>query len=104
MIRPATFFLVQLLECFKVEAINYRTNNTNRIVLRDIFINSLRKKHQLVGGIWMIMYLWHCYISMPKDTKTLGYIKAQACESRGFVIYKKRVHHFDTPSSFLINN
>ena len=35
---------------------------------------------------------------MPKDTKTLGYIKAPACESRGFVIYKKRVHHFDTPS------
>ena len=35
---------------------------------------------------------------MPKDTKTLGYIKAAACESRGFVIYKKRVHHFDTPS------
>ena len=32
---------------------------------------------------------------MPKDTKTLGYIKAPACESRGFVIYKKRVHHFD---------
>ncbi len=22
---------------------------------------------------------------MPKDTKTLGYIKASACESRGFV-------------------
>ena len=36
---------------------------------------------------------------MPKDTKTLGYIKAPACESRGFVIYKKRVHHFDTPST-----
>ena len=35
---------------------------------------------------------------MPKDTKTLGYIKAPACESRGFVIYNKRVHHFDTPS------
>ena len=38
---------------------------------------------------------------MPKDTKTLGYIKAPACESRGFVIYKKRVHHFDTPSFFV---
>ena len=32
---------------------------------------------------------------MPKDTKTLGYIKAPACESMGFVIYNKRVHHFD---------
>ena len=39
---------------------------------------------------------------MPKDTKTLGYIKAPACESRGFVIYNKRVHHFDTPSIFSI--
>ena len=40
---------------------------------------------------------------MPKDTKTLGYIKAPACESRGFVIYKKRVHHFDTPSLYVSN-
>ena len=98
MIRTAPFFLVQLLEGFKVETVDYRTNDANRIVLRNIFINSLRKKHQLVGSVRMIMYLWHCINSMPKDTKTLGYIKAPACESRGFVIYNKRVHHFDTPS------
>ena len=40
---------------------------------------------------------------MPKDTKTLGYIKAPACESRGFVIYNKWVHHFDTPSFLFYN-
>ena len=98
MIRTAAFFLVQPFEGFKVETVDYRIDDTNRIIFRNIFINSLRKKHQLVGSIWMIMYLWHCIISMPKDTKTLGYIKAPACESRGFVIYNKRVHHFDTPS------
>ncbi|MBR4996290.1 MAG: hypothetical protein IKY84_00235, partial [Bacteroidaceae bacterium] len=31
------------------------------------------------------VYLCHRLNSMPKDTKTLGYIKAPACESRGFV-------------------
>ena len=36
---------------------------------------------------------------MPKDTKNLGYIKAPACESRGFVIYKNRgCINYDTPS------
>ena len=40
---------------------------------------------------------------MPKVTKTLGYIKAPACESRGFVTIK-REHHFDTPSSFFVHN
>ena len=35
---------------------------------------------------------------MPKDTKNLGYIKALACESRGFVIKKEGVPIFDTPS------
>ena len=39
---------------------------------------------------------------MPKDTKNLGYIKALACESRGFVIKKEGVPIFDTPSCFYI--
>ena len=38
---------------------------------------------------------------MPKDTKNLGYIKALACESRGFVIKKEGVPIFDTPSFFV---
>ena len=59
MIGTAAFFLVQLLEGFKVETVNYRTDYANRIVFRYVFIDSLRKKHQLVGSVRMIMYLWH---------------------------------------------
>lgn len=40
---------------------------------------------------------------MPKDTKSLGYIKAPACESRGFVIKKEDVS-FLTHPPFLLNN
>ena len=35
---------------------------------------------------------------MPKDTKSSGYNKAPACESRG-VGHKKEGENFDTPSS-----
>ena len=38
---------------------------------------------------------------MPKDTKSSGYNKAPACESRGFG-HKKEGENFDTPSC--INN
>ena len=37
---------------------------------------------------------------MPKDTKSSGYNKAPACESRGFG-HKKEGENFDTPSSLL---
>ena len=37
---------------------------------------------------------------MPKDTKSLGYNKAPACESRGFG-HKKEGENFDTPSFLL---
>ena len=36
---------------------------------------------------------------MPKDTKSSGYNKAPACESRGFG-HKKEGENFDTPSFF----
>ena len=36
---------------------------------------------------------------MPKDTKSSGYNKAPACESRGFG-HKKEGENFDTPSRF----
>ena len=36
---------------------------------------------------------------MPKDTKSSGYNKAPACESRGFG-HKKEGENFDTPSCF----
>ena len=42
-------------------------------------------------------------ILMPKDTKTLGYNKALACESRGLV-HKKEGALFDTPSSNKTNS
>ena len=38
---------------------------------------------------------------MPKDTKSSGYNKAPACESRGFG-YKKEGANFDTPSFELL--
>ncbi len=37
---------------------------------------------------------------MPKDTKTLGNNKAQACESLGFAHKKRGCVCFDTPSYF----
>ncbi|MDC7281078.1 hypothetical protein NXH65_01420, partial [Bacteroides caccae] len=37
------------------------------------------------------MYLCHSENLMPKDTKSLGNNKAPACESRGFVLKKKKV-------------
>ena len=37
---------------------------------------------------------------MPKDTKSSGYNKAPACESRGFG-HKKEGENFDTPSLIL---
>ena len=39
---------------------------------------------------------------MSKDTNSFGHDKALACESRGFVYKKKRMHRFDTPS-YLVN-
>jgi len=39
---------------------------------------------------------------MPKDTKTLGNNKAQACESLGFAHKERGCVCFDTPSWFLI--
>lgn len=38
---------------------------------------------------------------MPKDTKTLGNNKAQACESLGFAHKERGCVCFDTPSDFL---
>ena len=38
---------------------------------------------------------------MPKDTKSSGYNKAPACESRGFG-HKKEGENFDTPSFTII--
>ena len=40
---------------------------------------------------------------MPKDTKSSGYNKAPACESRGFG-YKKEGENFDTPSMKLLSH
>ena len=40
---------------------------------------------------------------MPKDTKSSGYNKAPACESRGFG-HKKEGENFDTPSPVIKNN
>jgi len=39
---------------------------------------------------------------MPKDTKTLGNNKTQACESLGFAHKKRGYVCFDTPSCFYI--
>ena len=38
---------------------------------------------------------------MPKDTKSSGYNKAPACESRGFG-HKKEGENFDTPSLYAL--
>ena len=54
------------------------------------------------------MYLCHSENLMPKDTKSLGNNKAPACESRGFVLKKKKVrilthlHFFFKTSPFKV--
>lgn len=91
MVRAAAAFLIQLPETFKVQALNQSVNHPNWIMLCNILVNSLRKKHCLVGIIRTKMYLCHSENLMPKDTKSLGNNKAPACESRGFVLKKKKV-------------
>ena len=91
MVRAAPAFLIQLPETFKVQALNQSVNHPNWIMLCNILVNSLRKKHCLVGIIRTKMYLCHSENLMPKDTKSLGNNKAPACESRGFVLKKKKV-------------
>ena len=90
-IRAAAAFLIQLSETFKIQALNQGVNHAHRIVFCNILINSLRKKHCLVGIVRTKMYLCHSEILMPKDTKSLGNNKAPACESRGFVRKKQKV-------------
>ena len=91
MVRAAAAFLIQLPETFKVQALNQSVNHPNWIMLCNILVNSWRKKHCLVGIVRTKMYLCHSEILMPKDTKSLGNNKAPACESRGFVLKKKKV-------------
>ena len=91
MVRAAAAFLIQLPETFKVQALNQSVNHPNWIMLCNILVNSLRKKHCLVGIIRTKMCLCHSENLMPKDTKSLGNNKAPACESRGFVLKKKKV-------------
>ena len=89
-VRAAAAFLIQFSETFKIQALNQGVNHAHRIVFCNILINSLRKKHCLVGIVRTKMYLCHSEILMPKDTKSLGNNKAPACESRGFVHKKRR--------------
>ena len=85
MVMAAAAFLIQLPETFKVQALNQSVNHPNWIMLCNILVNSLRKKHCLVGIIRTKMCLCHSENLMPKDTKSLGNNKAPAWESRGFV-------------------
>jgi len=96
MVRAAAAFLIQFLETFKIQALNQSVNYAHRIVFCNILINSLRKKHCLVGIVRAKMYLWHNENFMLKETKSLGNNKVPDCESRGFV-HKKRGVNFDTP-------
>ena len=72
MVRAAAAFLIQLPETFKVQALNQSVNHPNWIMLCNILVNSLRKKHCLVGIVRTKMYLCHSENLMPKDTKSLG--------------------------------
>ena len=77
---------------FPIESPAIDSIEVNKVgMLCNILVNSLRKKHCLVGIIRTKMYLCHSENLMPKDTKSLGNNKAPACESRGFVLKKKKV-------------
>jgi len=51
MIRTAAGFFIKFIETFKIESINNCVNYANRVVRRNVFINSLRKKNGLVGNV-----------------------------------------------------
>ena len=46
MIRTAAGFFIKFIETFKIESINNCVNYANRVVRRNVFINSLRKKER----------------------------------------------------------
>ena len=58
-VRAAAAFLIQFSETFKIQALNQGVNHAHRIVFCNILINSLRKKHCLVGIVRTKMYLCH---------------------------------------------
>ena len=90
MIRTTARFLIKLLETLNIEVVNNSIHDADRVVRSYVFINSLWKKHCLIGIVRTKMYLCHSEILMPKDTKSLGNNKAPACESRGFVRKRKK--------------
>lgn len=66
----------------------YTLYYANRIIFRNIFIDSLRKKYYWVVYIRTKVYLCHSLKFLSKSTKTFGHSKALAWESQGFVIVR----------------
>ena len=48
MIRTATTLLVEFSEIIKVQRVYHGVNDAHGVVFGDIFVDSLRKQHQLV--------------------------------------------------------
>jgi len=57
--RTAAILLVQLTETCQVKHVNQAVDKAYRIVFRNIFIDSLRKKQNLLGCVRTKVYLCH---------------------------------------------
>jgi hypothetical protein len=70
--------LVQFTETCQVQLVNQAVNETYWVVFRNIFIDSLRKKQNLLGSVRTKVYLCHALKTWSKGTKNIGHNKALA--------------------------
>ena len=60
-VSAITSVTVQLMETCQVKLVNQAIDQTHRVVFRNIFINSLRKKQNLLGSVRTEVYLCHAF-------------------------------------------
>ena len=76
--RAAAIILVQFTETCQVKLVYQTVNKTYRVVFPYIFIDSLRKKNNLLVCVRTKVYLCHVLKTLSKGTKILGHNKALA--------------------------
>ena len=67
MIWATTTFLIHFLEIVKPKIVDYRIYHPDRIIFRNIFIKTLRKKYHLFGIVIPKVYLRrHLIVFIPQ--------------------------------------
>ena len=75
MIRIATRLLVELAELSQVKVLHDAVYETYRIIFRNIFVDSLRKKDCLIGYVRNKVYLCHSFKTTSKLQKNFDMTK-----------------------------